>query len=95
MNFKPMSDQVLVKRSESETRTASGIIIPDSAQEKPRKGVVAAVGPGRLSEKGKRLPLEVKAGDKVLLGRYSGTDIKIEGEEYVIVKESDILAVME
>ncbi|MBI5843460.1 MAG: co-chaperone GroES [Deltaproteobacteria bacterium] len=91
MNFKPLNDQVLIKREEAETKTAGGLFIPDSAKEKPRKGVVVAVGPGRLGDKGVRLPMEVAPGDTVIYSRYAGTEIKVEGEEHVILKESDIL----
>ncbi|MGB8181235.1 MAG: co-chaperone GroES, partial [Stellaceae bacterium] len=91
MKFKPLQDRVLIRRLESEEKTAGGIIIPDTAKEKPMEGEVVAVGPGTRTEDGKLHTLDVKAGDRVLLGKWSGTEVKIDGEELVIVKESDIL----
>jgi chaperonin GroES len=92
MNIKPLDDRVLVKPLETEEKTAGGIVLPDTAKEKPIKGVVEAVGIGRILENGDRLDLSIKKGDKVLFGKYSGTEIKIEGVEYKIMKESEILA---
>ncbi len=93
--FKPLHDRVVVKALESEERTKGGIIIPDTAKEKPMQGKVVAVGPGARGEDGKIQPMGVKAGDKVLYGKWSGTEVKIDGEELLIVKESDILGVIE
>jgi len=93
MKVKPLADRVLVKRIEEEEAKVGGIIIPDTAKEKPQKGEVIEVGPGRLDEKGNRIPMEVKKGDKVIFSKYAGTEIKIEGEEYLIMREDDILAV--
>ena len=95
MGFRPLHDRVLLRRVESEEKTLGGIIIPDTAQEKPMEGEVVAVGPGARSEDGKITPLDVKAGDRVLFGKWSGTEVKIDGEEYVIMKESDIMGVIE
>lgn len=95
MKLKPLNDRVVVKRVEEEEKTAGGIIIPDTAKEKPIQGAVLAVGSGKLMEDGSRRPLDVKAGDRVLFGKYAGTDIKIEGEELLIMREDDILAVIE
>jgi chaperonin GroES len=95
MKLKPLNDRVVVKRIEEEERTAGGIIIPDTAKEKPIQGEVLAVGSGKLAEDGTRRPLDVKAGDRVLFGKYAGTDIKVEGEELLIMREDDILAVIE
>ncbi|MFZ8864597.1 MAG: co-chaperone GroES [Rickettsiales bacterium] len=92
---KPLYDRVLVKRTESEQKTAGGIILPDSAQEKPQEGEVVAVGKGTLKEDGTLVPLEIKAGDKILFAKWSGTEIKLNGEELLIMKESDILATIE
>ena len=94
MNFKPLHDRVLVKRIESETKTASGIIIPDTAKEKPIEGKVMAVGSGLRNENGTVIPLEVKEGDHVLFGKWSGTEIKIDGEDYLVMKESDIVGII-
>jgi chaperonin GroES len=93
--FKPLHDRVVVKALESEERTKGGIIIPDTAKEKPMQGKVVAVGPGARGEDGKIQPMGVKAGDKVLYGKWSGTEVKIDGQELLIVKESDILGVVE
>ncbi len=95
MKLKPLNDRVVVKRIEEEERTAGGIIIPDSAKEKPIQGEVLAVGHGKLAEDGTRRPLDVKAGDRVLFGKYAGTDIKVEGEELLIMREDDILAIID
>ena len=95
MKLKPLNDRVVVKRVEEEEKTAGGIIIPDTAKEKPIQGEVLAVGSGKLMEDGSRRPLDVKAGDRVLFGKYAGTDIKIEGDELLIMREDDILAVIE
>jgi chaperonin GroES len=93
---KPLADRVVIKRmEEEEEKTSSGIIIPDTAKEKPQKGEVMAVGPGRLDDNGNRVPMEVKVGDKVLFSKYAGTEVKIEGEEYLIMREDDILAIIE
>jgi len=94
MKFRPHHDRVLVERVEQETKTAGGIIIPDTAKEKPMQGKVKAVGSGNRDETGKLVPLDVKAGDSVLFGKYSGTEVKIDGTEYLIMRESDILGVM-
>ncbi len=94
-NVKPLRDRVLVKRIEEAEQKVGGIIIPDTAKEKPQRGEVVAVGTGRLLDSGERVAMSVKAGDKVLIGKWSGTDVKIDGEEYVILKEDDILGVIE
>jgi len=95
MKVKPLNDRVLVKRTEELTVTKGGIVIPDTAKEKPIEGKIVAVGPGKMSEQGQRMALQVKAGDKVLFGKYSGTEIKVEGEEYLMMREEDILAIIE
>ncbi len=95
MKFKPLHDRVLVKRLEQEEKTAGGIIIPDTAQEKPMEGKVIAVGSGTRDEKGKLTPLDVKAGDRILFGKWSGTEVKIDGDELLIMKESDILGIIQ
>ncbi|MPT21916.1 MAG: co-chaperone GroES [Starkeya sp.] len=95
MKFRPLHDRVVVKRIEAEEKTAGGIIIPDTAKEKPSQGEVVAAGPGARDEAGKLVPLDVKAGDKVLFGKWSGTEVKIDGVDYLIMKESDILGVLE
>jgi chaperonin GroES len=95
MNFRPLHDQVLVIREESEQKTPGGIIIPDTAKEKPLEGKLVAVGPGRLDREGERIPMEVKVGDRVLFGRYSGTEIKIDGVEHLMMRADDILGVFE
>ncbi len=94
MKFRPLHDRVLIRRTDSEELTAGGVIIPDTAQEKPMEGEVAAVGPGARDAEGKLVPMEVKAGDRVLFGKYAGTDVKIDGEDLLIVKESDIFAIV-
>jgi chaperonin GroES len=95
MKFRPLHDRVVVKRLNEDTKTAGGIIIPDTAQEKPMQGEVIAVGPGARDEDGDRVPLDVKAGDIILFGKWSGTEVKIDGEELLIMKESDIMGVIE
>ena len=95
MKIRPLHDRVIVKRIEEEETTKGGIIIPDTAKEKPIEGKVVAVGAGKLMDNGKKLPLEVKKGDKILFGKYAGTDIKIEGEEHLIMREEDIIAIVE
>jgi chaperonin GroES len=95
MKVKPLNDRVLVKRTEELTVTKGGILIPDTAKEKPIEGKIVAVGPGKMSEQGQRMTLQVKAGDKVLFGKYSGTEIKVEGEEYLMMREEDILAIID
>ena len=95
MKIRPLNDRILVKRLEGEEKTKGGIIIPDTAKEKPAEGKVVAVGHGRLNDKGERVPLEVKAGDRVLFSKYGGTEVKIEGDEYLIMREDDILGVVE
>ena len=95
MKFRPLHDRVVVRRVESEERTAGGIIIPDTAKEKPQEGEVIAVGPGGRDEAGKLIPLDVKAGDRILFGKWSGTEVKIDGEEFLIMKESDVMGVVE
>jgi chaperonin GroES len=94
MNFKPLHDRVLVKRIESEEKTASGIIIPDTAKEKPQEGEIMAVGSGVRNEAGQLLPLDVKAGDRVLFGKWSGTEVKLNGADYIVMKESDIMGIV-
>jgi chaperonin GroES len=95
MKFRPLHDRVVVKRVSADEKTAGGIIIPDSAQEKPQQGEVVAVGPGGRDEAGKLIPIDVKAGDRVLFGKWSGTEVKLDGVEYIIMKESDIMGVLD
>ena len=95
MKFRPLHDRVVVRRVEQESKTAGGIIIPDTAKEKPQEGEVIAVGSGARDESGKVQPLDVKAGDRVLFGKWSGTEVKIDGVDYLIMKESDLLGVLE
>ena len=95
MNLRPMQDRIIVKRVDEETKTAGGIFIPDTAKEKPQQGEVVAVGKGKKGEDGKVTPLDVKAGDRVLFGKYAGTEIKLEGQDYLIMREDDILGVIE
>jgi chaperonin GroES len=95
MKFRPLHDRVLVRRLEGEEKTAGGIIIPDTAKEKPMEGEVVATGPGARSEDGKLHPLDVKVGDRILFGKWSGTEVKIEGTEYLILKESDVMGVID
>ena len=94
VNFRPLHDRVVVRRVKSEEKTAGGIILPDTAQEKPSEGEVISVGPGARDESGKVVPLEVKAGDRVLFGKWSGTEVKINGQELLIMKESDIMGIV-
>ncbi len=95
MKLRPLQDRILVKRVEEESTTKGGIIIPDTAKEKPAEGEVVAVGIGKMGEDGKRIALEIKKGDKILFGKYGGTEVKIEGEEYLIMREEDVLGVIE
>ena len=95
MKLRPLHDRVIVKRLENETTTASGIVIPDNATEKPDQGEVLAIGPGRINDKGEVKPLNVKVGDRVLFGKYSGQSVKVDGEELLVMKEDDIFAVVE
>jgi len=94
MLLKPLADRVVVKKLEAEERTAGGIVLPDTAKEKPQQGEVLAIGPGKLDEKGARQPMEVKVGDKVLFQKYSGTEVKIDGIEYLVLFEKDIMAIV-
>ena len=94
MTFKPLHDRVVVRRVENDEKTSGGLIIPDSAQEKPAEGEVVSVGNGAIDEKGNRMPMDVKAGDRILFGKWSGTEVKINGEDMLIMKESDILCIM-
>ena len=95
MKFRPLHDRVVVQRTESEQKTAGGIIIPDTAKEKPMEGEIVSVGPGARNEKGEIIAPEVKAGDRVLFGKYAGTDVTINGEDLVIIKESDVMGIIE
>jgi len=95
MKIRPLADRILVKREEPSETVRGGIIIPDTAKEKPQEGRVVAVGPGKLDEQGKRIPMEVKKGDRILMGKYSGTEVKIDGEEHLIMREDDVLAVID
>jgi chaperonin GroES len=95
MKFRPLHDRVLVRRIDADERTKGGIIIPDTAKEKPQEGEIVAAGPGARDESGKLLPLDVKAGDRILFGKWSGTEVKIDGEDLLIMKESDILGLIE
>jgi chaperonin GroES len=92
IELEPLEDRVVVRRLEAEERTAGGIVLPDTAKEKPQRGEIVATGPGKLLDNGKRAAMEVKAGDTVLFGKYSGTEVKVQGEELIIMRESDILA---
>ena len=94
MNVKPLSDRVLVRPLDAEEKTAGGLYIPDNAKEKPQKGEIVAVGPGKIAESGAKLEMTLKAGDKVLYGKYSGTEVTVAGEEFLIMRESDVLAVV-
>jgi chaperonin GroES len=94
MKFRPLHDRVVVKRVEAESKTTSGIIIPDNAKEKPSEGEIVAVGPGGRDEAGKLIPIDVKVGDRVLFGKWSGTEVKLDGVEYLIMKESDVMGVL-
>jgi len=95
MDIRPLHDRIIVERLEEETKTAGGIIIPDTAKEKPQQGKVIAVGKGKKTEDGKLIPLDVKVGDKILFGKYAGTEIKIEGKEFLMMREEDVLGVIE
>jgi chaperonin GroES len=95
MKIKPLNDRVLVLREDEEQKSAGGILIPDTAKEKPQRGKVVAVGAGKIDNEGKRIPLEVKAGDRILFGKYAGTEIKIENVEHVFMREDDILSILE
>ena len=95
MAFRPLHDRVLVKRLEGEEKTKGGIIIPDTAKEKPQEGKIVAVGPGARDEAGKLVPLDVKAGDRILFGKWSGTEVKVDGEDLLIMKESDVLGIVD
>jgi chaperonin GroES len=95
MKFRPLHDRVVVRRIEAETKSAGGIIIPDTAKEKPQQGEVVAVGPGGRDEAGKLIPIDLKAGDRVLFGKWSGTEVKVDGEELLIMKESDVMGVLQ
>ena len=95
VNIKPLEDRILVQANEAETTTASGIVIPDTAKEKPQEGTVLAVGPGRVDDKGTRVPVDVKAGDTVIYSKYGGTEVKYAGEEYLLLSARDVLAVVE
>ena len=95
MKLRPLQDRILVQRVEEEEKTKGGIIIPDTAKEKPAEGKVVSVGKGKLDENGKRIAVEVKKGDRILFGKYSGTEVKIEGKEYLIMREDDVLGIIE
>jgi chaperonin GroES len=95
MNIRPLHDRVIVKRLEEERTSSGGIVIPDTAAEKPMKGQVVAAGPGKVSDEGKLRPLDVKAGDKVLFGKYSGTEVKVDGQDLVVMREDDIMGIIE
>jgi chaperonin GroES len=94
MRLRPLQDRIVVQRVEEETKTKGGIIIPDTAKEKPAEGKVIAVGNGKLNDKGERIALEIKAGDRILFGKYAGTEVKIDGEEYLIMREDDVLGIV-
>jgi chaperonin GroES len=95
MKIRPLQDRILVKRVEEETKTAGGIIIPDTAKEKPQEGKVISVGPGRVTDDGKIHALDVKKGDRILFSKYAGTEVKVDGEEHLLIREDDVLAVIE
>ncbi len=95
MKLRPLNDRILVERVEEESTTKGGIIIPDSAKEKPAEGMVVSVGNGKMNEDGNRIPVEIKEGDRILFGKYSGTEVKIEGTEYLIMREDDVLGIIE
>ena len=95
MNFRPLHDRVVIRRVNAEERTTGGIIIPDTAQEKPMQGEVIAVGPGARNEQGERVPLDVRTGDRILFGKWSGTEVKLDSDEFLIMKESDIMGIIE
>ncbi len=94
LKLKPLADRVVVRPLEAEEKTAGGLYIPDTAKEKPQQGEVIAIGPGKTSDDGKNIPMEVKVGDKILYGKYSGTEVRIDGEDYLIMRESDIFAIL-
>ena len=94
MNVRPLADRILIRRTEQKEEVRGGIVIPDTAKEKPMEGEVVAVGPGRLTKDGKRVALEISAGDRVLIGKYSGSEVKIDGDDYVILREEDVLATL-
>jgi len=94
LNIKPLGDRVIVKALPQEEKTRGGVILPDTAKEKPQQGEVVAVGPGRITDKGVKVDMEVRVGDRVLYGKYSGTEVKVDGQEYLIVKESEVLAIL-
>lgn len=94
MNLQPLADRVVVRALDQEEKTKSGIVLPDTAKEKPQEGEILAVGPGKITEDGSRAPMEVKTGDKVLYSKYAGTEVKVDGEEYLVLRESDILAII-
>ncbi|MCG6908056.1 MAG: co-chaperone GroES [Desulfobacteraceae bacterium] len=95
MKLRPLQDRIIVQRVEEESKTKGGIIIPDSAKEKPAEGVVISVGKGKVADDGKLIPMEVKEGNRILFGKYSGTEVKVEGEEYLIMREDDVLGIIE
>lgn len=95
MKLRPLQDRIIVQRVEEESKTKGGIIIPDSAKEKPAEGVVISVGKGKVADDGKLIPMEVKTGNRILFGKYSGTEVKVEGEEYLIMREDDVLGIIE
>jgi chaperonin GroES len=95
MKLRPLQDRIIVQRVEEESKTKGGIIIPDSAKEKPAEGVVVSVGKGKVADDGKLIPMEVKSGDRILFGKYAGTEVKVEGEEYLIMREDDVLGIIE
>ncbi len=95
MKLKPLADRIIVKQSDAEEKTKSGILLPDSAKEKPTKGKVVSVGPGKFDDNGKRMEIGVRAGDNIYYGKYSGTDVEVDGEKFVILRESDVLGVLE
>jgi chaperonin GroES len=94
MNVKPLADRIILRPLEAEQKTAGGIIIPDAAKEKPQKGEIVAVGPGKVADSGQKIEMSLKTGDKVLYGKYSGTEVSIDGQDYLIMKESDVLAIL-
>lgn len=94
MNVKPLADRIILRPLEAEQKTAGGIIIPDAAKEKPQKGEIVAVGPGKIADNGQKIEMTLKTGDKVLYGKYSGTEVSIDGQDYLIMKESDVLAIL-
>jgi chaperonin GroES len=95
MKLRPLQDRIIVQRVEEESKTKGGIIIPDSAKEKPAEGIVISVGKGKVADDGKLIPMEVKEGNRILFGKYSGTEVKVEGEEYLIMREDDVLGIIE